>query len=191
MILIRQPFSTSRRYSSGSSAWCLWGLSLLKRPTVKAPSAAEESEAPTRRRDERIDVDQGRLDQTRVVAHGLLGIFRGVYDLHLSTSTIRYVPEPLAKPSRCHITTVVNEDDPSRTGVTNPWPEGLRRNNNKGAVFRELESPRGDCFTGYPWAISKGTFCLDGTHSILRRDSLAPRRGARFVGGLQCSCAEG
>src|SRR5918997_682289 len=94
--------------------------------------------------DEPVEVDEGGLDVTRVVAGQPLRQFRGVHDLHLSSSPVRQLSELSAKVPGRHSIVVMNQDNPSRGGIADPWSDRkIRTYENKGAGLRELE-PLGD-----------------------------------------------
>src|SRR5215212_5300724 len=106
------------------------------------PAHAPDGEAGgllARGRDEPVEVDEGRLNVTRMVAGHLLCQLRGVHDLHLSVSPVRYVPELSLKVPGRHCIVVVNQDNPSRRGIVDPRSDRkIRTYENKGAGLREL-----------------------------------------------------
>src|SRR5215212_8000600 len=89
--------------------------------------------------DKPVEVDEGRLNVTRMVAGHLLCQLRGVHDLHLSASPVRYLPELSLKVPGRHCIVVVNQDNPSRGSIANPRSNReIRTYENKGAGLWKL-----------------------------------------------------
>src|SRR5215208_8110898 len=108
---------------------------------------------------EPVEVDEGRLNVTRVVAGLPLRQLRGVYDLHLSASPVRQLSELSPKVPGRHCIVVVNQDNPSRRGIADPRSDRkIRTYENEGAGLRELESLGDD--RSYRVSLRKGRIRL-------------------------------
>src|SRR5215217_9279481 len=90
--------------------------------------------------DEPVEVDEGSLNETRVVTGLPLRQLRGVHDLRLSASPLRQLPDLSAKFLGRYIA-VMNENNAPRVGVANPRPDfGTGSHEDEGAGFRELNA---------------------------------------------------